>query len=443
MSKKNYKKMAEEILALVGGKDNVATHVNCVTRLRVTPVDESKIDFDGLEKLDYVIRVQVVSGVTQIVLGPGTVNEVEAEFRHLLGTNISEEVPTDEDFKTKALNFIQQTMMPVIGVLIGGSLLVAFLNMAQVAGVSVAQDEAPFLFMLYTLGNMVTKYIGVFVAVSATRALKSNTYIPLLFALMIYVADIGGTHFGPIEITSGIGGMVGIVMMVFIIVYLEKFFRRVIPKVISFVFVPFFTILAALVAFIFIVAPIADLIVFVMMAIVNIILNGNQIVYVLGHAFMGAMWPLLVLTGTHAVVSAVLFPYLETVGYMPLMAATLLFTASIGGATIASIFKYRKDRVLVDAAVSSSITAFLGVTEPAIYGVLLPKGRNFIMVLISGAIGGFFVGLLNINVGFGVPGILIIFGVLDHATMFIPYTIIYFGTAILAGALVMLFGQKE
>lgn len=440
------KQMAEEILELVGGKENVVKAMCCMTRLRVTPVDESKIDFDGLNAKDYSIRVQVVAGVTQIVLGPGTVQEVEAEFQKLLGgtvNNNNEDIPeADEKFSAKAINFIQQTMMPFMGALIGGALLVALCNIISMFGVEITQETTPVLYLMNTLGSMATSYIGLFVAVTATRALGSKSFVPLMFAIFIYVGELTGTTVGPITLSNGIGGMIGIVMMVFIIVFLEKQVAKFVPKAISLVFVPFITTLIALFAFIFIVGPIGNLLSVAVMAFFNFFMNGGPVIYTLGHVLLAALYPLLVLSGTHMVVMALGLPYLETAGFMPLIAAGMLFTAMVGGACIGSIIKYKKEQKLVETATSGGITAFLGITEPAIYGVLLPKGKNFFLTMLAGGIGGFFVGIFGIQVGMGVPGIFVVTTVTDPATMMIPYLIIYIATAILSAALIILFGTK-
>lgn len=441
--KKDYKQMASEILELVGGSENVRTHVNCITRLRITPINEELVDLEALKKLDYVIGVQVVSGITQVILGQGTVGEVEIEFRKLLGGNTTSiEEPSEEKkrFKDITLNFIQQTMMPLIPVLVGGPLLVAIINMFTLAGVEITKDATPLLYFMNVVGNMVTANLAVFVAVTATRALNSKSFIPLLFALVIYFGDIADLSFGPITLSNGIGGMLGIVLMVICLVQIEKFCRKIVPNIVASVFVPFLTVFIGLFAVIFVVAPVGNFMTLIVMAVVNFILNGNAVIYILGHAVIGALWPLFVLTGTHQVVIALVLPYLETLGYTPLLSAGRLFTATVAGAAIGSIIKYRKDNVMVETSTSSGLSAILGVTEPAIYGILLPKGRNFFLTMVSGLIGGILVGIFRIQINFGVPGIFVVTTVYDPATMFIPYTIIYLVTFALSVALIVFFG---
>lgn len=444
-NEKNYALMAKEILELLGGTENIEKHVNCMTRLRVTPVNHDNVDLEGLSALDYTIQVQVIGGVVQVVLGPGTVNKVEAEFASLRGgtTTGSTQVSKDKRaFKTVALEFIQQTMMPVLPALVGGSLLIALSNILGLFGILPDKDLTPFLYFIDSLGRIVTSSLGIFVAFTATRALKSESFLPLLFAILIYYGDLADVAFGPIKLSNGIGGMIGVIITVIIVVNIENRVRKVIPQIVNFVFVPVVTLLLSSVAFILIAAPISNLISLGVFEVVNFILNGSPVVYVLGNSLLAGLWPLLVLTGTHQVAVALMMPYLELNGIMPLFAATSLFTASVAGAAFGSLIKY-KDTKTKETATTTGITAILGITEPAIYGLLIPKGKNFVMTLISGAIGGLVVGLLGIQIGIGASGIFIVAAVVDPATMLLPYLLIYLGTVVLAAVLVIIFGAKE
>lgn len=444
-NKKTAREMATEILELVGGKENVATHINCITRLRVTPVDESKIDFDGLEQLSYVMRVQVVGGITQIVLGPGTVNEVEAEFRQLRGETAP---PTDQpdspkqDWKGTVLTFIQKTMMPILPALIGGSMMVAIVTIFNMFGIQADKETHTLLYMLNDIGNLVTSFIGVFVAISATKAMNSKSYIPVIFALYLYIGDFTDVAFGPIKLSQGMGGMICVVIMTIIIVLIENQVRKYMPKMIATVMVPVVTILISMMAFIFIAAPFANILTAFITWLFGLVINGGPVVYILGHGLVAALWPLLVVSGTHGAIWALTMPMIETIGYLPLMSAGMLFTANIAGAAIGSAIKYRKNSEEMETAVSTTITAFFGVTEPAIYGVLLPKGKNFFLTMISGAIGGLIVGVLQISIGIGGLGIFCILSVTDPATMMLPYALVYFATAAMAAILIVIFGTK-
>ncbi len=443
---KKFKQMAEVILSAIGGKENVIAHTNCATRLRITPVDKEKVDIEKLKSFEFVFQVIDVGGVIQVVLGPGTVDEVESEFAKLLMTNHDKLGLKDKktkNYRQQALIFIQATMMPTVGVLIGAALLIALTNVLLLFGLKFDQENNTFIYLLNNLGNLMTGFIGVFLAISATKALKSKSYVPLLFALFIYLGDINGVKLGPVTLQQGIGGVIGILLLTIILVFVERQVKKIIPKMISLVFVPLVTLIIGMTLFVFIIAPIGNILTIMIMALINFFLEGSDIIYVIGHSFLALIWPLLVLTGTHQVVFSVTMPYFEVNGIMPLVSGAMLFTASVGGAAIGTAIKYRKDKILKEAAVSGSITSFLGVTEPTIYGVLITKERNFFLTMISSGIGGLVVGLLKIQIGFGVPGIFVVTTVTDPQTMFLPYLAIYLLTAVMAAGLILLFGSTQ
>lgn len=453
MSKEiSFKSQAETILQLIGGAQNVASHTNCMTRLRITVKDLDIVKMDELSELEYVIRVQVVSGVVQVVIGPGKVVKVEKEFAQLLGpisqssNNESSEVKaTDEKFYKKILPFIQGAMGPIIGILIGCALITATFNIIKLFGYVPDAEATEFvpkmIYLLSQLGMYSVNYIGMFVAISAAKYLKSNPYIPLLFAIFIYLAPIAGVTMGPITLTQGMGGMVSVLLITIIVSKVYSVVEEYMPSVLTTAFTPFVTILIGFIGLFLIVYPIAALFNFVVIGAITYLLGSGPIVNVIGHVLVGGAWPLMVLTGSHAATMSVLYPFLETSGYLPFIAAAKLFPASVTGAGIASYIKYKNAK---SRAINSSgaFTAFLGITEPLMYGSLIPNGKNFLMTLAGGAVGGLFVGLFGIKVGQGATGIFTVPSVIEPETMMLPYLLIFLGTIVVTFVLVTLFGNK-
>lgn len=449
MSKKySDRVMAIEILKLIGGAENVATHTNCMTRLRVTAKDDEVVDADALTELPYVIRYQFVAGVHQIVIGPGTVNRVRAEFDKLVG--IGEPGVEDDKHETveeksmgqRFTSMMQATMMPSIGALIGVALITALINILGYMGIT--PDTNAFVNALKVFATFGGTAIGVYASFNLAKYLGGNPYLAMLFGMFI-ISEVSITQvsvFGT-ELTSGIGGIVGMLFTAAALSYIQRGITKFIPDSLNLVLVPFLTAIITLAISLYIIIPIAGVITMGLLAAFNFILNGSPIVYVLGCVLLAATYPLLVMSGLHMALFIVVMPIFFETGQMPLIAAAFLGgAAQLGTATGVFVKEKDKDPQIKEIYIAGAPAAVLGIIEPLMYGINVPKAKPLMLALVAAGIGGLAIGLSGMQMGYALAGLI---GALSFETVpqMVLYAAIWIGTAAVGFALTTVFYKSK
>lgn len=431
---KQYKQMATEILELVGGKENIASFTNCMTRLRVTVVNNEQVNVEKIEELEYVIQYQFVAGVHQIVLGPGIVQKVATEFGVVSQIASSEVINENLDQKVKEsmgqrfIKLMQATMMPSIGALMGVALLNAVVTVLKISGVDVATNE--FLNAVSVFATVGQSVLVVLMSINMAKYLQGNIYIAALFSIFLTsptIADV--TLFGQ-SLVAGVGGIIAALLTTALICFIEKQLKKVIPNAIQLFGVSVLTMLITLLILMYVIIPVSSVLTLGLVQIVTQIVSGNKIVFVLGCIIIGASYPYLVMTGMHMGIFIVLMPIFLETGQMPLIAAAFLGGAAQLGAATAVYAKERDDKKIRAIWEGGAPTAILGVIEPLMYGINLPRVKPLLAASIAAGIGGMFIGLLDLNMGYGMPGLL---GVLsfDELWEMASYGAIWIGSVVL------------
>ncbi len=414
MSNKDYNTMAVEILELLGGKDNVKKFLHCMTRLRVTPINEENINIEEIEALDYVIKVQIVAGVIQIVLGPQTVDEVHDHFQKLVGQHgdfVDETLDDDTTFGMKIISALQAILLPAIGVLGGVALINAIATILVLLGVP--SDNALIL-IFKTLGSIVTGYLGVYLAFNTSKYFKGSPFIGVTLALFIYSPNLTGIKYFGITLIQGIGGIIGIVAIVIIAAKIELYLKKIIKKELQLVFIPFLTILITLIPMLFLIIPISAALTAEITKIVNFVLYSNDFVFILANAILAGVWGLLVMSGLHISVMAAILPIANETGVSPLQVNFVMLAAALIGLTLAVMRKEKTNVTLKEVGISGMITALTGITEPLLYGIAMPRLRSMLYVIIGGFCGGLVNGLAHVETAFPASsGIFMTFSIVD------------------------------
>lgn len=453
----DYAKTAKEILKYLGGEANIVTAAHCATRLRVVLNDVSKADLKKIEKLDVVKGVFNSSGQLQIIIGQGTVNKVYKSF--VEGTNIQQGSLNDaKKAGMKNMNpferfarMLSNIFVPIIPAIVASGLLMGLLGMCTTFKWI---DSSSGLYQLLNMfSNAAFVFLPVLIAFSAAREFKVNPFLAAaLGGIMIHpdlqnAWTIGGGITKSIDLFGIHVSMVGyqgtvlpILIAVWVMGYIERGLRKIVPDVLDILVTPFLTLMITAFFSLLIIGPAGRL-------IGDGISMGLQTLYnsagVFAGLLFGGCYSLIVITGIHhsfhAIEAGLLSnPEIHKNFLLPIWS---MANVAQGGAALAVYFKTRDKKIKAIAA-PASLSCLLGITEPAIFGVNLRFVKPFIAGAIGGAVGGGYMVLTKVAmtaVGVtGIPGTAI---VQQHSIInYLIGLVIAFGTAFLVASIL---GIKE
>ena len=441
----NYHTTATALLPLLGGKENIASAAHCATRLRLVLVDDSKIDKTAIDRLDGVKGCFSNAGQIQIIFGTGIVNKVFAEFSKVAGiTETSKAELTD--LAAQKLNPLQRVarllsniFVPIIPAIVASGLLMGLLGMVRTYGW--ANPDSAIFIMLDMFSSAAFIILPVLIGFTAAREFGGNPYLgATLGGILTHPAltnawgVAGGfktmDFFGLDVAMIGYRGTVfPVLLAVWFMSFLEKRLRKVIPNALDLILTPFLTvIITGFVALLFI-GPagraLGDGISFVLSTLID------QAGWLAGLVF-GGTYSAIVITGIHHSFHAIEAGLLgnPNIGVNFLLPIWSMANVAQGGACLAVYFKTRDVKIKA-IAVPSALSALLGITEAAIFGINLRFMKPFLAALAGGALGGAWVVANHVGmtaVGLtGIPGIAIV-----QASSVISYLIglvIAFGAA--------------
>ena len=397
----NNHKIALQIIDGVGGKENVSGLTHCFTRLRFVLKDESKASKDKVSSIEGVIQVVEANGQFQVVLG----NKVEAIYDEIMPLLENPDTEDGEQDKkvgigTKILNVVTAIFTPTIPAIAASGMLKGILAVAALIGLNVYHVDIK-TFNTYIILNAASDalfyFMPVILARSAAKVFKTNEYIamtlgatlcyPTLVELMTGKKAV--TLFG-IGITKAnyVSSVVPIIIAVFVLAYVEKFVKKIMPDVLKIIMVPTLSLLIMVPATLMIFGPIGIYIGNAVNWAYHYIMNLSPIL--LG-AFVGGIWCVLVIFGAHRAIIPIGINDVAKTGRQNLLAFAGAANFSQAGAALGVFFK-TKNKNLKTVAASATVTALFGITEPAIYGANLRLKKPMVYAVISGALGGALMG---------------------------------------------------
>lgn len=397
---------AEALLPLLGGAGNIAAVENCMTRMRVTPVDPDVIDVAAVKKVPGVLGV-VEDETFQIVLGPGAVTKVTTAFRKLLGGagGGDAKVLADKGAAIKAaqkkrndtplknvLRKIANIFVPLIPALIGAGLVAAIRGLlANWVEVGTAPEWVVSLLpSLTAIGTAFFAFLAIFAGINAAKEFGGTPALGGAVAAIIVfpgVSEISYTlpGIGLVELSPGQGGVIGAIFAAGLCAWIERLLRGKIPDAVDILVTPTVALLVSGLATIYVFMFVADWIATGIGNGADWLLEYSGVVagFVLGGLFLP-----LVMLGLHQALIPIHMALIEQTGYTSLLTILAMAGAGQVGAAIAIYLKLRKNRALRDTIKGATPVGILGVGEPLIYGVTLPLGRPFITACLGGAVGG-------------------------------------------------------
>ena len=405
----NEKKLAMQIIPLIGGSENIRATTHCMTRLRLTLIDFSKSNLTELKKLTGVLGVVEASGQLQIILGPGFVNKVAAEVTSLLGVQ-TEAVNDTKDARSLAtenkptsikafLHRLSNIFVPLIPAIVASGMVAGVTNIAIRFG---ANPEGTFIAILNVIGWGIFSYLGIFVGINTAKEFGGTPAMGGLAGVLIINPAIASITINGSALVPGRGGLIGVLLVAWCMAMLEKRIRKLVPTAVDIVITPALTLLITGFATFYILQPIGGLL---SDGIINLFKNmltlgGSIAGFILASTFLP-----VVMTGLHQGILPVHMEFLNTLKENPLMPILAMAGAGQVGATAAVYLKTKNSRLkeIIKGALPVGI---LGIGEPLIFGVTLPLGRPFITACIGAGCGGAFQAMMQVNsIALGLSGL--------------------------------------
>lgn len=404
------KKIAEDVLSAVGSKENVTSVLHCMTRLRFTLKDQSLVNVDDIKKVDGIMGCQIVGGQLQVIVGQN-VDKVYSEICNLggfaktagLDENLDKEPLTLKNVGGKILNYLSSSLSAFIPVMIAAAMFKTVLvvfgpDMLNLFGAESDMYillsflyDAGFYFMPIYLGYTAAKTLGV------TPVLGMYMGCVLVVPAFVELANTGAsfTVYGIPTVINNYGQtLVPILLIVWVMSYVERFFKKIVPTTLSTIFVPFLTAAVMVPVGLCALAPLGGFVGdYVGEALVWFSNNGGFIAV----AVIAALWEFLVMTGMHSVVIVTGITIIMQQGSEScILVAGGIATWSCFGMALGAFFRL-KDKNEKSLSLGYFISGIVGgVTEPALYGIGMKYKKPFIAMAIGGFVGGLYAGLTGV-----------------------------------------------
>lgn len=430
-----YDGLARIIIQNVGGKSNVVSLTHCITRLRFKLKDESKANTEVLKATDGIVTVLQSGGQYQIVIG-NHVPDVYAVVNQIGGFGgEGAAVDSGEKEKMTLIDIISGIFSPLLGVLAATGMVKGLLALASFCGMSETSGtyiilysvaDGFFYFMPIFLGYMAAMKFGMnkFVGMAIGAALVYPNIVDLtslepigtIFAGTAFETNIYTKFLGiPVLLPGGgyASSVIPVILSVFVGAKIEKLWKKIIPDVVKNFLVPMCTLVVIIPLTFLVVGPIASL---AASAIGWVTSGAYSLSPIIAGLIVGGFWQVLVIFGLHWGMVPIMMNNISILGYDAVISP--YFTATFAQtAVIVAILIKTKDKNIRSLAVPAAISGTFGVTEPAIYGISLPKKKPFIISCIASAIGGAVIGALNVKCYiFGALGIFAFPSYIDKAT---------------------------
>jgi len=427
--------IAKKVIEALGGRENVNSVAHCATRLRVMVKDEAKINKDAIENLEKVQGAFFNSGQYQIIFGTGTVNKMYDEVVALgLPTSSKEDMKAEAakqgNWFQRAIRTFGDVFVPIIPVIVATGLFMGVRGLLNALGMTLPEDVTTYTQILTDTAFIILPGLVVW---STFRVFGGNPAVGIVLGMMLVSGSLpnawavasGGevtamNFFGFIPVV----GLQGSVLPAFIIgvvgAKFEKAVRKVVPDVLDLLVTPFVTLLVMSILGLFVIGPVFHV-------VENYILIGTKAIlnlpFGLGGFLIGGVHQLIVVSGVHHIFNLLEVQLLAADHANPFNAIITAAMTAQGAATVAVGVKTKNPK-LKTLAFPAALSAFLGITEPAIFGVNLRFRKPFFLSLIAGAVGG------------GLASILGLAGTGNGITV-IPGTMLYIGNGQLLQYLLM------
>lgn len=420
----DYRKAAKEVIENIGGKKNIVSAAHCATRLRLVIADNSKMNTEAVENVEGVKGVFEAAGQLQIIFGTGTVNKVYEEFIDIAGITggskeeVKQAAAAKQNIFKRAIKTLGDIFVPIIPAIVASGLLMGLLEGFCNLWPEMANSSAYTIIHLFS--NAAFVYLPILIAISAARAFGGNLFLGAVIGMIMIhsdlinawsvsgmnVADIptASVWFGlyDIKLVGYQGHVIPVIIAVWLMSVIEKKLHKIVPEIIDLFVTPLVTVLVTGYVTLTVIGPIFS-------TVENWVLSGAEalitIPFGIGSAAAGALYAPTVVAGLHHMYNALEAGLLSKNGINTWMPIATAANVAQGAAALAVALKTRNKKTKA-MAFPASLSAFLGITEPAIFGVNVRYMTPFVAGCIGGAAGALVAGIFGIGASaYGITGI--------------------------------------
>lgn len=400
--KKDYPKLAKDILENVGGKENVEFVMNCATRLRFTLKDIDKANTDVIKNMKGVIDVIIQNGQYQVCIGPDVIDVFKEVNKLGNFSKKSDEPVKNEKLMDKIFGVVSGIFTPIVPVLMAAGMVGALLTVLDLTGILPANSPTYYVWNLIKEAGFY--FLPFYVAYTASQKLGANPFLSMLLAGVLLHPQL--SDFSSLEVDQltffGIGiksvtyssTILPIILSVWLLSYVEKFFTKICPQIIRAFSVPMLSTMVVVPVMLIVIGPAGGYLADYMSLFVQYL--GNNLGF-LAVGIIAALTPIMIATGTHSFAFPVIVTTLAMNGYEALLVPAMLAeNLAMAGAAFAVGMK-TKDKDVRAEANAAMLSACLGISEPAMYGINLPRKTPFYATVIASGIGGVVAGILGVR----------------------------------------------
>lgn len=434
----DYRSVAKEIYTCIGGRENIVSAAHCATRLRLVIADNKKCSKEKLEAIEGVKGVFEASGQLQIILGTGTVNKVYDEFIAIAGITaaskeeVKQAAAAKQNIFKRMIKTLGDVFVPIIPAIVASGLLMGLLE--GLSKMFPAMADSGSYTIVHLFSNAAFVFLPILIGISAARVFGGNIFLGAVIGMIMIHTDLlnawsvatadaiptADAWFGlySIRLVGYQGHVIPVVIAVWFMSMLEKKLHKIVPEMIDLFVTPLVTVLVTGYCTLTIFGPVFSWVENGVLAGVKMLITMP---FGIGSALAGAVYAPTVVAGVHHMYNALEAGMLSADGidiWMPIATAA---NVAQGAAALALAVK-TKDQKLKGMALPASLSAFLGITEPAIFGVNLRYMKCFAAGCIGGAAGGLAAGITGVgSTAYGITGL---FGYLITTDYVLQYTLV-------------------
>lgn len=442
----DYGKTAKLIMAGIGGKENIISAAHCATRLRLVIADNAKCKKEEIEEIEGIKGVFEAAGQLQVILGTGVVNKVYDEFLKQadIAAASKEEVKqaavSRQNIFVRAIKTLGDIFVPIIPAIVASGLLMGLLE--GLSNVFPAMTESGTYTIIHLFSNAAFVFLPVLIAISAAKAFGGNMFLGAVIGMIMIHPDlmnawsVAGAESVPtasawfglydINLVGYQGHVIPVIIAVFVMSFIEKRLHKIVPEMIDLFVTPLVTVLITGYLTLTVFGPVFS-------ALENWVLDGVQflisIPFGIGAFLVGGIYAPTVVAGVHHMYNALEAGMLSATGINTWMPIATAANVAQGAAALALALK-TKNKKTKALALPASLSAFLGITEPAIFGVNIRFMKPFVAGCIGGAAGALYAAVAGIGAtAYGITGIFGFLITTDYAFSYLITMLIASGVA--------------
>ncbi|MDR6717023.1 beta-glucoside-specific PTS transporter subunit IIABC [Paenibacillus sp. 2003] len=411
----NHRELSKEIIQLTGGQENITQAWHCITRLRFNVREQNKVQLELIKALDGVLGAQFQNDQFQVVIG----NQVAAVYEQIEDQMKQSSISkTEIDApRSKGINAVLDTISgiftPILPAIVGTGMLKGILALLVTLGA--IQEKSGEYQVLSSIANAAFYFLPFLLALSSARKFKVNEYIALTLAGTLLFPTILNSYLAnqlepirflslPVSIVNYTQSVIPIILGVWLLSYVHRWVDRFIPGPVKVIFTSMIVLVITVPILLIAIGPLGNYMgIYLEMGTSWLFAHSGPLTGII----LGGFMPLIVMTGMHYAFFPGTLQNLSKLGYDVLLLPINLITNMSQAGAVTAVFLKTKDKRMKSIALSSGISALLGITEPALYGVTLKLKKPFYASLIGGAAGGGFITAVGLKCfGFAVPGLL-------------------------------------